>query len=621
MHSELGTSNWHFNGTELRRAETPGHSASVFQAVDGHVYMMFLDREWPRVAQMIGRPDLAHDRRFMARYERTSHLDELDALLTPWFLSHTAREAVELGQSIGMPLAYGQSAAEALADPQLKYRGAFETIAAGPSGSAISFPTGIGRYSEPGYPRKRGAGPEPEPISFTSLLSMFRMSQQANAAEDGSTRPGRPEQSKPLTGVRVIDLTNTWAGPRGAMLLGDLGAEIIKFEGVEWMDVLRGFTTPPAGNPSYPRGEPGDRPWDRYIMWLGGPARNKRSLAAELTRQEARTILDELVAISDVVMTNMSASTRAKYRLDFDRLAIINPRIIYAVLSGYGDEGPRSSWRLFGDGQASMAALFAGTGNPGDGTVPLGTIGDPINGTALAFHIVEALLLRERSGRGMSIDISAVESCLPYAVRSVIEAQIGVDSMANVGFDAQGRWPHGVFRCLGEDSWVAISCGTDDERRGLVEGMRALGVDCDGLPDDEGLQAVAWPVLLERICAAREPDTLESALRWRGVPCQRVMRTRAIDGDAILASRAFITWLWREDLGSYPAYSAAWLINAERPAITYPPPRLGQDNEYVLDSLLGKDSVEYADLYERGVIGDTPVRDAELGLRSLTTES
>ena len=518
-----------------------------------------------------------------------------------------------------MPLAYGQPAPEALADPQLLFRDAFETLPLG--GRAGDRALDRHRQVSPSRPFLFGEATAPSRKASAWSRCCLRCIAQRRPGAATAGNPPRRDPTKPLAGVRVLDLANTWAGPRGTMLLGDLGAEVMKLDGVEWMDVLRGFTAPPAGSPSYPRGEPGDRPWDRYIMWLGGPARNKRSLAAELTRPEARAILDELVAIADVVVTNMSASTRAKHRLDYEALAAINPSIIYAVLSGYGDEGPRSAWRLFGDGQASMAALFAGTGYEGGEPVPLGTIGDRINGTALAFHVVQALLLRERSGSGMFVDVSAVESCLSYAVRSFVEAQTGRDSAANVGVDAQGRWPHGVFRCLGEDRWVTISCGSDDERLALTEALAGLGIACDGLSltgDGTEQARSAWETLLGGACREREAETLEHALRWRGVPCQKVMRPRDIDGDAILASRGFLTWLWREDLGSYPAYSPAWLIDARRPAITHAPPRLGQDNDYVLGELLGKQAAIRADLRARGVVGDTPVPDAELGVRSLT---
>ena len=120
MHAELGIPNWHFNGTELSRSRyTRATNPNVFETLDGYVHMLFHDREWPRVAEMIGRPDLAHDRRFMARHQRSLHLEEVDALLTPWFLSQTSEEAVTAAQAAGMPMAVTRTPGQVLEDRSL----------------------------------------------------------------------------------------------------------------------------------------------------------------------------------------------------------------------------------------------------------------------------------------------------------------------------------------------------------------------------------------------------------------------------------------------------------------------------------------------------------------------
>jgi crotonobetainyl-CoA:carnitine CoA-transferase CaiB-like acyl-CoA transferase len=604
MHSELGVSNWHFNGMELGWTRfAPQQNPYLFNTLDGQIHMLFHDREWPRVAKMIGREDLASDTRFMARYERAKHMEEFDALVTPWFLERTSAEAVEAGQAVGMPLAFAQPADEVLRDPQLLHREAFESLTV--AGRGLKFPVGIGRILGADLPVRRD---ESQP-------STVRLQDFVDAGPDRGAEKGLPGQdfTKPLKGIRIVDLTNTWAGPRAATLLGDLGAEVIKVEGIEWMDMLRGFTVAVEGNRSYPRSDPGDRPWDRYIMWLG-LARNKESLALELTHPDGRAVLDELIASADVLVTNMSASTRAKHRLEYEQLLEVNPRIVFAVLSGYGDDGPRASWRLFGDGQASLASLFHGTGYPDGRQLSFGAYGDPVNGTAFALQVVAGLMVREQTGRGVRVDVSAVETCLTYSVRSLIEAQLGLDSTNTVGVDAGDRWPHGVYRCLGEEAWVAISCGSDRERSALYEGLLAAagGLDAaqtgDWAPSD-------WDRAIDEVCKKHEPASIEWILRSRGVPCQRVMRARDVDGDSILTSRGFIDWLWREDLGSYPSYAAYWLINGTRPAITQPPARFGEHNEYVLSELLHKTTDEIAALRRNRVIGERPVEGAELGIR------
>jgi crotonobetainyl-CoA:carnitine CoA-transferase CaiB-like acyl-CoA transferase len=618
MHLDHGAANWYFNGVEITRVPSSRQNSSLFPTLDGPVFMLYHDREWPRVARMIDRPDLAHDARFMTRYDRAKHLDELDALLTPWFMERTRSEAVEAGQAAGMPLALSQTMTDVLADPQLAYRGALETLRL--DTGEVTFPTGVGWLRGHDLARQRTEKDAKPPKSMDQVLAELR-AQQAEAPRNGQGASNDP--TKPLQGIRIVDLTNTLAAPRAATILGSLGAEVIKVEGIEWMDMLRGYTTPPATHPGYPEGIPGDEPWNRWLQWLS-LGRNKLSVGVELTRPEGLAILEDLTAISDVVMTNMSKSTRAKYNLNYEHLAELNPKIIFATLSAYGDDGPRSEWRLFGDGQASMAGLFSGTGYEGEESLSFGPYGDPINGTALAFQIVEALLQRQQTGRGGHVDVSAVETCASFNCRSFVEAALGEDAEAPVGFDALGRWPHGVFRCLGEERWVAISCGTDEQRQQLVAGLRELGVDgsaTEAAIVDGASKAEAWQELLNTVCGRNEAAIVEKALQIRGVPSQEVMRGRDADGDSLLSSRDFINWLWREDLGTYPVYAAFWLIQNQRPAITHEPPLLGEDNEYVLRGLLHKSEQEVDKLQRKGVVGDTPLMGAELGIRPVASNT
>lgn len=614
MHSELGAANWHYNGLEIpfrMNARSTG-AASGYPTKDGRtVHMLFHDREWPRVARMIGRADLERDDRFMARYNRMQHMEEMDALLIPWFLERTAMEAVEVAQDAGMPMSVVRSPEEVLADPQLQARGNFEEVEV--AGQRALFPVGTGRLSgHDGLPVRRHAAAATRPLA--ALLEELRArALPARLGSNGASDARDP--LRPLAGVRVLDLTNTWAAPKGATMLGDLGAEVIKLEGLEWMDMLRGFTNPPRPHASYPRHDPGEKPWDRYVMWLG-LARNKLSAGVELTQPEGQRLLEELVALSDVVVTNMSQGTRERQSISFERLRALNPRVVFATLSGYGEEGPRGGWRLFGDGQAAFAGLFVGTGYEGERSAALGAYGDPVNGVAFALHVVEGLRAREATGQATHVDVSCVETCTTYAAETLLEAQLGVPTESGVGFDARGapgRWPHAIYSCTGENAWVAISCGTDAEREALREGLAALGVPAERA--DAAGDATTLDALLAEACVGREPSSLERQLRDRGVPCQRVTRARDIDSDPVLAARGFLAWLYRDDLGTYPVYSAPWLVNGRRPPITHPPAEMGEDNRYVFAELLGMDDAEIAELERAGVVGDRPLVGAELGFR------
>ncbi|MBI52104.1 MAG: hypothetical protein CL779_02670 [Chloroflexi bacterium] len=630
MHSELGSSNWHFNQVELMQVLNASSTAqsSGFQTADGKIVnMLFHDREWPRVARMIGREDLERDERFMARFNRAQNMDDLEALLVPWFFSKTAMEIVELGQESGMPISVTRLPEEVLSDPQLIDRNAFEEIAIGKK--IINYPVGVGRFStNEDLPVKRNVAGK-EFINFNEYIETYNL-KQVNFTTDNIADS---ITTKPLRGIRVLDLTNTWAAPKGATLLGDLGAEVIKIEGIEWMDMLRGWTTPPEGSSSYPHYTPGEKPWDRYIMWLG-LARNKLSAGIELSTNEGMAIMTDLVKKSDVVLTNMSFDTRKKYNLNLDILKKINPNIIFATLSGYGETGPRSDWRLFGDGQAAFAGLFVGTGYKDEESIPLSAYGDPVNGTSTAFHVVQGLLLHQinKKQSAMHVDISCVETCITYAQEVLVESQLNEFKNVGSGADCMHEekfFPYNIFQTVEQDCWIAICCLSDAQRKGLLDGIALLKSGME-ISNYSGTLSAAQPVELDKdliskpeqidielrdLCQSIAPRIIEKVLQSKGVPCQRILRGRDFDSEGSMASRNFISWQFREDLGSYPVYSAPWTINGNRPAIDQQAARFGEHNHYVFKDILEMDENTIQEYNDAGIIGDSPLKGAELGFR------
>jgi crotonobetainyl-CoA:carnitine CoA-transferase CaiB-like acyl-CoA transferase len=631
MHSELGASNWHFNQVELTQTlnATSTAQSSGFQTADGKsVNMLFHDREWPRVARMIGREDLERDERFMARFNRAQNMDALEALLVPWFFSRTAMEIVELGQESGMPISTTRLPDEVLVDPQLDARNAFEEISIG--SKTVKYPVGVGRFS----------GHESIPIQRThsgtkySDVVTYILDNNLTVNKNPVTLDNLQfDITKPLKGIRVLDLTNTWAAPKGATLLGDLGAEIIKIEGIAWMDMLRGWTAPPESSSSYPGNYPGDKPWDRYIMWLG-LARNKLSAGIELTTEEGMAIMVDLVKKSDIVLTNMSFDTRKKYDLNIQALQEINPQIIFATLSGYGETGPRSSWRLFGDGQAAFAGLFVGTGYKNEGSIPLGAYGDPVNGTATAFHVVQGLLMNQLSDEktSMHVDISCVETCITYAQEILVESQLNELEFQGSGVDCMNKddfYPYNIYETSEKDGWISITCMNDEQRSRLLDGIAILKSGME-IANYSGTLTSVQPVALDQdmisdpnkiekelvaICKSIEPRVIEKVFQSKGVPCQRILRGRDFDSEGSLSSRHFISWQFREDLGTYPVYSAPWTVNGDRPTIEQQPARFGEHNDYVFHEILGIDHETINSYKKDGIVGDAPMTGAELGFR------
>jgi crotonobetainyl-CoA:carnitine CoA-transferase CaiB-like acyl-CoA transferase len=200
----------------------------------------------------------------------------------------------------------------------------------------------------------------------------------------------------PLDGVKVLDLCSYLAGPYGCTLLADFGADVVKIESPQG-DMLRQFPSSLAGE-------------SRFFL---GTNRGKRALALDLKQPEGLAVLHRLVASADVLVENFRPSVPARLGIDYPRLRAINPRLIYAGLTGYGDAGPLSEKGGFDQVLQCLSgmAVFQG-GGPDKPQLVLGSVLDYFTSALLAYGVTAALFQRERSGRGQYLSLSLLRSAL-----------------------------------------------------------------------------------------------------------------------------------------------------------------------------------------------------------------
>ncbi|MGE0257987.1 MAG: CaiB/BaiF CoA transferase family protein [Alphaproteobacteria bacterium] len=203
-------------------------------------------------------------------------------------------------------------------------------------------------------------------------------------------RPG------PLDGVKVLDLCSYLAGPYGCTLLADLGADVIKIESPQG-DMLRQF----------PSSLPGEA---RFFL---GTNRGKRALALDLKQKEGLAVLSRMVESADVLVENFRPSVPARLGIDYPRLKAINPRLIYAGLTGYGDDGPLSDKGGFDQVLQCLTgmAVFQG-GGPDKPQLVYGSVLDYFTSALLAYGVTAALFQREKSGQGQYLSLSLLRSAL-----------------------------------------------------------------------------------------------------------------------------------------------------------------------------------------------------------------
>jgi crotonobetainyl-CoA:carnitine CoA-transferase CaiB-like acyl-CoA transferase len=199
-----------------------------------------------------------------------------------------------------------------------------------------------------------------------------------------------------LDGVKVLDLCSYLAGPHGCTLLADLGADVIKIESPQG-DMLRQFPSSLAGE-------------SRFFL---GTNRGKRALALDLKQPEGLAVLHRMVASADVLVENFRPSVPARLGIDYPRLRAVNPRLIYAGLTGYGDVGPLSEKGGFDQVLQCLSGMAVFQGGAADTPqLVLGSVLDYFTSALLAYGVAAALFQRERSGRGQYLSLSLLRSAL-----------------------------------------------------------------------------------------------------------------------------------------------------------------------------------------------------------------
>ena len=256
----------------------------------------------------------------------------------------------------------------------------------------------------------------------------------------------------------MVDLTWVWAGTFGAMNLAHLGAEVIRFESAERPDLYRRarISAPEAGADLDSSG--------MFNQWNQG----KKSIGVDLTQPRGIELVKRFVAISDVVMQNFATGVMERLGLGYEVLREVNPRIILASISGYGQSGPYRNYMGYGPATSPLTGVSSVTGYVGGGPEEVGvSMPDPNAGITAAYAVVSALAKRDASGTGDHIDVSLVEASAAFGLEAWMQHALNGTQPARAGNRDPAMSPHGCFPCQGEDEWVAIACANNDEWRRL----------------------------------------------------------------------------------------------------------------------------------------------------------
>ena len=295
-----------------------------------------------------------------------------------------------------------------------------------------------------------------------------------------------PARKLPLDGVRIVDQTLAWAGPFGAQLLADWGAEVIRVEPLQFMQRatrapnIRPFKRPTSNWANdYPDGLPGDRHWNRHLMFQVH-ARNKLSITSDLPDPDCMEAYLKLVSISDVVMENNVPQTYDKFGASYEMLRRARPDIILVRLPAYGLHGPYATYRAAGRQMESLAGhnwvrgyRDETTDESRDLISVRGTtyLADAVGGASETFATIAALCHRRATGEGQLVEVASADAVVHHIPESVIDYDLNGRIQGPLGNAHLSRAPQGCYRCKGEDNWLVISVGSDYEWSGLVLAM------------------------------------------------------------------------------------------------------------------------------------------------------
>ncbi len=402
----------------------------------------------------------------------------------------------------------------------------------------------------------------------------------------------------PLAGVRVADFTWVWAGPFCTLQLAHLGAEVIRIESATRPCVTRLL-------PPWPQSKPGVNRSGYFNQYNQG----KLSLALDLKQPRAVELAKELVSKCDVVCENFAAGVMDRLGLGYEALRRHKPDIIMIALSGYGATGPESDFVSYGPAQVPLAGLSSLTGYADWPPMHVGiSYGDPTAGLHGAFAVLAALLHRQRTGEGQFIDLSQQETTVAVIPEGTMDYAMNQTQPARQGNRDAQMAPHGIFRCAGEQRWVAIAVRSDGEWTRL-----ATMIDADTgstLASEQRFRDLSSRKLhedaLEEALTAwttnRSAEAITTRLQAARIPAFPCFDSRDISNDSHLQQSGLFVELEHPEIGKQRHIGIPWRLSGTPTQVRTPAPCLGEHTDWVLREILGYDGQQVAKLKDDRVL-------------------
>ena len=552
-----------------------------FPCRDGAIFMVVAEADqWQRLMELMGNPEWAEWEIFADGYKRSENSDVLRVYIEAWTKQWTVDELFQAAQEQRICMVPLSSMASLANEQQLKERGFFVEVAH-PRAGTLLHPGAAYRLDDGSWRIRR-----PAPLKGQHDIEVARMLASEDGRKRGLAQSSPTQGKRPLEGVRVADFSWAWAGPFCGMLLAHLGAEVIKIESHTRLDLGRRLPIYPAGM------EPSPDRCGYFNQWNQG----KKSALLNLSKPEAIAIAKQLISRCDVVLDNFATGVMDRLGLAYKDLQKIKPDIIAASISGFGHTGPRKNYMGYGPAIVAMSGLSSLTGYPSGPPQEVGiSYGDPNGGIHAAVAICAALATRERTGRGQYIDVSLLEAMVALTPEGWMEYAMNAVEPPRIGNRDPIMAPHDCFPCAGDDEWVTIVCGNEDEWRRLCR-----AIEMPRLADDQRFSDASrrkaneddLTTLLSAWTRTRTKWEVTETLQQAGVAAFASMNSRDLAEDVHLNERGFFARVPHSEVGVRTHAGVQWRLTNGPNGVRCPALLLGQHTDWVMSELLGYDSNE-----------------------------
>lgn len=377
----------------------------------------------------------------------------------------------------------------------------------------------------------------------------------------------------PLDGLRVLDLTRVLAGPYCAMMLGDMGAEVLKIEEPTAGDDTRAWAPHRAG-------------WSTFFLGLN---RSKKSVALDLKSEAGAAALRGLIPTADVLIENFRPGSLAKLGFDYETAARLNPRLVYCSVTGYGQAGSRKDLPGYDSVIQAESGLMDVTGHPDGPPTRVGVaITDYLAGLYAMNGILLALRDRDRSGRGQHVDIALMD-----AMTSTLALPAGIwfhtgEAPGREGNQHHTLTPYETFEVA--DGLVVVAAGNERLWKRFCAAIGAA--DLEAHPDyaTNTDRMAHRPQLAAALADRLAPYTraaLIDLLRAHKVPCAPVRTIAEALEDPHLRERGMVLDIPHEDMGAMPSLGNPIRLSRTPAVVRRRPPALGEHNREILESPRG----------------------------------